>query len=198
MPALIPIAVPEVPKGDARLLIAATALVCIFQLADTRCLLTVKQGVHYLFKRYEPRAPLVHITLLGLPPSLLSLLIQPYFGAFGSLWRAFALFLTVLSTSVVLYRISPFHPLASYPGPLLHKISRLSFMAISAQGHQHVYIQKLHEHYGDIVRLGTSNSVVRSPQLSPDVIFRSERGQRPQRCSDRSYARHHWLSQERR
>ncbi|OCH87257.1 high nitrogen upregulated cytochrome P450 monooxygenase 2 [Obba rivulosa] len=153
---------PAVSGGDAWLLISVAALV-----------------VHYLFRIYEPRAPLIHVTLLGLPPLVLSFLPQSYRVGFGAVGYSYAIFWTVLSLSVLLYRLSPFHPLAMYPGPLLHKLTRLSFALISVQGRQHVYIQELHKCYGDVVRIGPNeisicNSMAIGPILGPSGFLKSE------------------------
>lgn len=54
----------------------------------------------------------------------------------------------------MLYRLSPWHPLASYPGPLPCKLSKL-YMAYISQGEkQHLYLYNLHKRYGDIIRIG--------------------------------------------
>lgn len=48
----------------------------------------------------------------------------------GPLLQTFAIFHTTLISSIVLYRLSPFHPLAKYPGPVLAKISKLWFVSV--------------------------------------------------------------------
>ncbi|EMD34266.1 hypothetical protein CERSUDRAFT_107483 [Gelatoporia subvermispora B] len=129
-----------------------------------------RTAVHYAFKRCEPRAPLVHLSLLGVPPSLLSVLVRAYYSNLDALIVSYGLFLTVLLISVVLYRVSPFHPLASYPGPLLLKVTRLSFAVIGLQGRQHRYIQKLHREYGDIVRIGLNEISINSAAAITPVL----------------------------
>ena len=63
--------------------------------------------------------------------------------------------LATLIASVLTYRLSPLHPLARYPGPVLCKLSKLYMATIGTQGKQHVYIQGLHERYeSDVVRIG--------------------------------------------
>jgi hypothetical protein len=66
-----------------------------------------------------------------------------------SYWILLALF-------VVAYRLSPFHPLAKYPGPLLSKISKLESMRIARKGGLNRHYHKLHQQYGDLVRVGES------------------------------------------
>ena len=51
-------------------------------------------------------------------------------------------FLLGLSSSIVLYRLSPWHPLARYPGPTLGKVSKWYMSFWIAKGTRHT---KLHE-----------------------------------------------------
>lgn len=56
--------------------------------------------------------------------------------------------------SVIVYRLSPFHPLAGYPGPAVGKITRFWALYIAQSGNQHRYHRALFEQYGDTVRTG--------------------------------------------
>ena len=67
---------------------------------------------------------------------------------------AYGLFYVALVSSIVLYRISPFHPLAKYPGPISLKISKFVAMYRGLGGKQHIYFKKLHAKYGPYVRVG--------------------------------------------
>lgn len=64
------------------------------------------------------------------------------------------LFLAFLLSSITIYRISPFHPLAKYPGPVICKISKIWGAWLSHQGKIHLYYGELHKKYGPIVRIG--------------------------------------------
>jgi len=55
---------------------------------------------------------------------------------------------------VAAYRLSPFHPLAKYPGPIANKLSKVTMAYVASTGKQHVYYMQLHKQYGDIVRIG--------------------------------------------
>ncbi len=59
-----------------------------------------------------------------------------------------------LLSSVVIYRISPTHPLAGYPGPPLWNVSSLVLAYISLRGDRHLVLERLHRKYGPFVRIG--------------------------------------------
>ncbi|KAI0700471.1 cytochrome P450 [Cytidiella melzeri] len=59
-----------------------------------------------------------------------------------------------LAAATVAYRLSPFHPLASYPGPLLWRISSVVLAVVSFRGHRHLVLDALHKRYGRFVRIG--------------------------------------------
>lgn len=73
---------------------------------------------------------------------------------FSAFLTAAAVSLSTMLASLVLYRISPFHPLARYPGPFGCKITKFWMACIGYAGRQHIYIKGLHERYGDVVRIG--------------------------------------------
>ena len=55
----------------------------------------------------------------------------------------------------LLYRISPWHPLASYPGPFAAKLTSLWLVYISSTGKRCQALEELHNRYGPFVRIGT-------------------------------------------
>lgn len=65
----------------------------------------------------------------------------------------FAYFTTLASVTVG-YRLSPWHPLASYPGPVLWRISSVYLTYISFMGRRHLILDKLHVKYGPFLRIG--------------------------------------------
>ena len=110
---------------------------------------------HLLFRHFEPSSPLSRVTLLIVVPALLSTPISysvrsPY----TALPLAFAAYWSGLVFFTLAYRLSPFHPLAKYPGPLLAKTSKWWAAYLSGTGDQHRYIKRLHDRYGDVVRIG--------------------------------------------
>ncbi|KAK7032813.1 cytochrome P450 [Favolaschia claudopus] len=123
---------------------------------------------HLVFNRLEPRTILQFVCLLALVPLLLSRLLVPHTsGILNALVLTFAVYWISLVSSVVLYRVSPLHPLAKYSGPLLCKVSKIWFSAIAMKGKQHVYYLQLHERYGDVVRIGPNELSFRDV----DAIF---------------------------
>ncbi|KAF8955653.1 high nitrogen upregulated cytochrome P450 monooxygenase 2 [Flammula alnicola] len=87
-----------------------------------------------------------------------------------SIWNAYVLFFVTLLGSITLYRISPFHPLARYPGPVLCKVSKLWTAFASYQGELQEYHQQLHEKYGPIVRVGPNELSVTNKEFIPLVL----------------------------
>ena len=63
-------------------------------------------------------------------------------------------YLGALVLSVVIYRISPFHPLARYPGPILFRITMLAPGLHSTTGRRSKFYKSLHDRYGDVIRIG--------------------------------------------
>ncbi|KAJ7510436.1 cytochrome P450 [Mycena galericulata] len=112
-------------------------------------------ATHIIFNRLEPQSVPLFAALLVLPPSILSLLLAPHGQRnLTTIGLTFLTYISTLITSVVLYRVSPFHPLASYPGPILCKVSKLWLAGVAMAGKQHLYYQHLHQRYGDVVRVG--------------------------------------------
>ncbi|KAI0751746.1 high nitrogen upregulated cytochrome P450 monooxygenase 2 [Daedaleopsis nitida] len=110
---------------------------------------------HQIFKRYEPQRLRIQLTILLVPPLISSILLYGKLPLVGAVFASFALYLTTLVSSLIIYRLSPFHPLARYPGPTHLKISKLALTLLaSRKGIQHKYIKSLHDRYGDVVRTG--------------------------------------------
>ncbi|KAJ7652807.1 cytochrome P450 [Mycena polygramma] len=56
--------------------------------------------------------------------------------------------------SMTLYRLSPFHRLHRFPGPMLWKISELPILYYAIRGTQHNAVKILHDRYGCVVQIG--------------------------------------------
>jgi hypothetical protein len=51
-------------------------------------------------------------------------------------------FLVGLSSSIVIYRLAPWHPLANYPGPVLAKLGKLWMLNCMKNGQRHLKLQE--------------------------------------------------------
>ena len=111
---------------------------------------------HLIFRHYEPSSFPSRTMLLFVIPALLSspmscTVRSPY----AALPIAFAAYWSCLVYFTLAYRFSSFHPLAKYPGPSLAKASKWCAGYISGIiGDQHKYRRRLHDRYGDVVRIG--------------------------------------------
>ncbi|KAJ4483590.1 cytochrome P450 [Lentinula aciculospora] len=79
-------------------------------------------------------------------------------------------FYASLLSSIILYRLSPFHPLAKVPGPVMHKVSKLWSVWICWQGRQHIEFKAMHDKYGPVVRTGPNEISVIDPSAVSDVL----------------------------
>ncbi|KAJ7654920.1 cytochrome P450 [Mycena rosella] len=85
---------------------------------------------------------------------------------------SYVVFLVSLSVSIVAYRLSPFHPLARFKGPIIVKVSKLWGLWIAGRGSQYLYHKKLHDQYGPWVRTGPNElSVIDAPAVSQILNF---------------------------
>ncbi|KAJ3844315.1 high nitrogen upregulated cytochrome P450 monooxygenase 2 [Lentinula raphanica] len=128
---------------------------------------------HLFFNRYEPfgRTVPYAIAVLFIEPVLLCL-VQAYISPIQ--WPRYLIvygaFYTSLLSSIILYRISPIHPLAKVPGPTMHKISKLWSVWICWQGRQHTEFKAMHDKYGPVVRTGPNEISIIDPSAVDDVL----------------------------
>ncbi|KAL1949719.1 hypothetical protein VTO73DRAFT_8600 [Trametes versicolor] len=66
----------------------------------------------------------------------------------------------------VTYRLSPWHPLAGYPGPLVAKITGLWLSYISFTGKRYQILDDLHARYGPFLRVGPGCISINSPNAT--------------------------------
>ncbi|KAI0792877.1 high nitrogen upregulated cytochrome P450 monooxygenase 2 [Abortiporus biennis] len=130
---------------------------------------------HLIFKYKEPFNPIIYtVTLLAVLPSILSGLLAQELHSIAAIPLTFIAFYSILALSIVGYRLSPFHPLSSYPGPIFCKISKLWLYVQAKDGKQHLYIQALHRRYhSDIVRIGPNEVSIIEPDALADVLGRN-------------------------
>ena len=126
-----------------------------------------------LFRHFEPRSQLSHVTLLIVIPALLSAPISYSVRSSSCIAfpLAFAAYWSCLVFVTLTYRLSPFHPLAKYPGPVLAKSSKWWGAYYSATGDQHRCLKRLHDQHGDIVRIGWGRHL--PFETSPLTLFQA-------------------------
>lgn len=61
---------------------------------------------------------------------------------------------SAMTTSIIAYCLSPWHPLARYPGPIIARISMIWTASTIVNGKAHTYRKELHDKYGPCVRTG--------------------------------------------
>ncbi|KAF8954023.1 cytochrome P450 [Flammula alnicola] len=111
--------------------------------------------VHLIFKRTEIFEPVVALPIIfGVPAALTKLYLPHAASLTSAVLTVFGVFWSSLLTSIAIYRLSPWHPLAEYPGPILCKLSKFRLAFLGAEGKQHLYYRQLHEKYGNVVRVG--------------------------------------------
>lgn len=74
--------------------------------------------------------------------------------ALSSTAKTISYHIAALIVSAILYRLSPLHPLAKFPGPLLNRITSLRLVQIVASGKRYEIMNDLHKQYGVAVRTG--------------------------------------------
>ncbi|KLO13822.1 high nitrogen upregulated cytochrome P450 monooxygenase 2 [Schizopora paradoxa] len=136
-------------------------------------IITIALAVHALYNKYEIQPENVFATLsllIGLP-TLASLALTPHVGSYGlGLILTLVVFYTCLLSSIVIYRLSPFHPLAKFPGPRYLRVSKLFGMWIASGGKQQIFFKRLHEKYGPFVRTGPNEISTVDAQAIPSVL----------------------------
>ncbi|KAI0265867.1 high nitrogen upregulated cytochrome P450 monooxygenase 2 [Gloeopeniophorella convolvens] len=133
--------------------------------------LAVAFASHWCFRRFEPRTLLPIVTLLGLIPALLSLPVSFHVNSsLIAVLVTFAAYNSLLVTFTLARRLSPLHPLAKYPGPVIAKTSKWWAAYVNARGYHHRYIKSLHDQYGDVVRVGPNELSVRDPSFINQVL----------------------------
>jgi hypothetical protein len=112
--------------------------------------------------------------------------------------RAFALYILSLGISIGAYRLSPFHPLAKYPGPTLAKVSRFWAARQFLKGQQHRLSHELFLKYGDVVRTGPNHLIIRDAKAINTVLGPKDMWPKPGRTCTcyMSLQKHTHLSQD--
>jgi hypothetical protein len=89
----------------------------------------------------------------------------------------FRVFPAVLATYVIsllgmiaAYRLSPFHPLAGYPGPILARITRFWAVSTFLTRKQHLITHELFQRYGPVVRTGPNHLAIRDAKAVVTIL----------------------------
>ncbi|KAH9035153.1 high nitrogen upregulated cytochrome P450 monooxygenase 2 [Lactarius deliciosus] len=123
------------------------------------------------FHHLEPRSKLPLTVLLFVVPALLSVPISyhvPWPSA--AVLLAFLAYGSAVTSFTLFYRLSPFHPLAKYPGPTIAKTSKLWAAYICDKGDLHRLYKSLHDRYGDVVRVGPNELSIRDSSLIHPIL----------------------------
>jgi hypothetical protein len=125
---------------------------------------------HLVCYHRAPASIPAFLAVVFLPPVVLSYVLpssSPIIGFFQHL----VIYWISLSTSIAVYRLSPFHPLAKIPGPALAKVSRFWAARHVIAGRQHVLSHELFEKYhSDIVRTGPNHVIIRDARAVPILL----------------------------
>ncbi|KAJ7481155.1 high nitrogen upregulated cytochrome P450 monooxygenase 2 [Mycena galericulata] len=126
---------------------------------------------HVAFHQYEPQSANIPAIVLVVEPMALLFFLGGPLSPARLLWT-YAVFWGSLCISIVVYRLSPFHPLAKFPGPTMGKITKLWGFWVASRGHQYRYHKKLHDSYGPYVRTGPNElSVIDAPAVNEILNF---------------------------
>ncbi|KAH8091068.1 cytochrome P450 [Cristinia sonorae] len=148
------VGIPELSLTDSLLSVAASALF-----------------TYVIFNRFEPMAMPILIFFLVVIPSALSLLLWSHFSLLLAVGTAFSLYHSIILISVTLYRLSPFHPLARYPGPAKAKVASYFYYKLGAAGKRHEEVKRWFEEYNaDVVRIGPNEIAIRDPSTVPAIM----------------------------
>ncbi|KAH6914654.1 cytochrome P450 [Coprinopsis sp. MPI-PUGE-AT-0042] len=135
--------------------------------------------LHLYFRKHEPSPMRVLATVLGhfgvLTAARARVDGSVSNAAFGASTTTLALVFW-LCVSIMAYRLSPWHPLARFPGPALARVSKW-FMVhrILVKGGRHTILRELHERHGPYVRIGPNEVSVNSAAATRQV-YRLDRG----------------------
>lgn len=116
---------------------------------------SLSKACHAVFKHWEPTNYAVVSLLLIVVPSYLASSAVQYDGYVRGIFLTFVTYYVTLLASIALYRLSPFHPLWRYPGPIPCKLTKWWMLRQHRSGTSHLYVRNLHRRYGNVVRIGT-------------------------------------------
>ncbi|KAF4611795.1 hypothetical protein D9613_003715 [Agrocybe pediades] len=126
---------------------------------------------HTWFRKYEPKTILSALLPISGIICITSALASPHIQKWSvAVLLSSIVFIATLLGSIVAYRLSFFHPLAKYPGPILCRITKLWGAWIAWNGKPHIYYKQLHDKYGPIVRIGPNELSVIDTNLIHSIF----------------------------
>ena len=111
------------------------------------------QGCYLIYKQFEPNTLSVHFPLLFGVPALLVYQFGSQLGLLQQIGTVLSYWGLILAFTAI-YRLSPFHPLAKYPGPTLAKLSKVYWCYLTMRDHPFRVAKHWHDKCGDVVRIG--------------------------------------------
>ncbi|KAI5120324.1 hypothetical protein M0805_000384 [Coniferiporia weirii] len=111
---------------------------------------------HAIYKKYEisPSRTFATFVLLVANPVLSSAFLHIHSPSGVAVCVGASVFYVALLSSIATYRVSPWHPLAKYPGPLIAKLTQFWLVYAAMGGKYHLKLKALHDKYGPYVRVG--------------------------------------------
>ncbi|KAJ7685747.1 cytochrome P450 [Mycena polygramma] len=137
---------------------------------DSVLQLVASVACHLIFNRFEPKSLRSLTLLLVIFPGAVAIFSAGKTLPLGSLLISYSLYYFDLLLLIISYRLSPFHSLSKYPGPITCKLSKLWLAYIASQGKLHVYIKHLHDKYGPIVRVGPNELSIIDTSHLPFIL----------------------------
>ena len=109
---------------------------------------------------------MLSITFLGVSVRYLDV---PFKEALSSIVFLSCSFLAGLYASLLLYRVF-FHPLKNFPGPFPARLTSLWYSTQCTNADSHKQVFKLHEKYGEFLRVGSSDLSIAHPE-AVEIIY---------------------------
>lgn len=85
-------------------------------------------------------------------------------------------YFTTLALTTVGYRLSPWHPLAAYPGPIMWRVTSMILTYVSLKGKRYLALDRLHAKYGPFVRIGPNTLSLNTPSAT-SIYLTMEKGE---------------------
>ncbi|KAJ7065627.1 high nitrogen upregulated cytochrome P450 monooxygenase 2 [Mycena amicta] len=123
---------------------------------------------HVYFRRNEPQNAHYPLFALIVQPILLTYVLTAL--TFTNVLTLGALFIGTLVSSIIAYRLSPWHPLAHIPGPMMAKVSKLWAVKLVLSGNKARVLKELHDKLGDFVRIGPNEISIVNADAIPSVF----------------------------